>query len=1110
MRNYFIALCILLFAGCTKADVESVSQQKINSQKFHAEFAEEDTRTFVDEKVRLLWTEGDLLTIFTSTLNRKYQFDGETGDNSGTFSEIATSQFGTGNSISANYAVYPYFSSNKISNDEVITLSLPATQQYAEGSFGQDANTMVAVTSGPNDYFLPFKNVGGFLRLRLYGDGVTVRSIELKGNNSEKIAGKATVTSKYGQNPELEMSASATESITLDCGDGVALSATATEAKDFWIVVPPTTFTKGFTITITDTAGATMEKSTTKSYVVERNVLKSMTAFEVKTNIEDVLAIEREALITFYKATGGDNWTNNTNWCSDKPVGEWYGIQTNDEGLVATIELPDNNLCGIISKNILPNLRYLGSLWCMNNNLQKMEIDNSPSLVTITCYNNPLNDIIVNNLPKLRSLNCSDCLLETLDLSTCKELEGLYCANNNLTSLDIGKNAKLTQLDCSNNPIITLDFSNNPLIETLWANTCQLKELNVSNLVKLQVLLCSENELGNININNNVELKTLWCSSNNLSMLDVTNNPKLCSLICGNTLDLTNGSVLEGNNHISEIDVSNNPELEALFISGNKLTLLDVTHNTKLRQLELHSNNVNHLDLSKNIALEELYYAFNGAIELDISNNTLLKHLECSRNNIIELDLSKNTNLEGLYCSYNDLKEIDISYSPNISILSCSENHNLTKIYVNSTQKFEYWKDDTAEFVYKDGGTPDTPSYYESSDYSQDGVVTTLQSASQGAGINIVLMGDGYSDRLIADGTYDKVMNTAMEKFFEVEPYKSFREYFNIYSVKAVSTNEVFTNGSSTAFAGYFGAETHVGGNDARVFSYAQKAIGEERMDDALIVVMMNSDTYAGTCYMYPVENGNWGRGVSVSYFPVGADDTALAQVLHHEAGGHGFSKLGDEYEPMFAETITEEAIASAQALAIYGWHKNIDFTSDPATVKWSHFLTDDRYANEGLGVYEGAFVYTTGVYRPSWNSIMRNNTGGFNAPSREAIYYRIHKLAYGADWEYDYEEFVEWDAKNRTTTRGIPYRLDIPEDFQPTHPPVIVKSSWRNAKNNAQKKVVTNNGGNTRSNLRKLTDSKAQITSGHMTTNTVIESPYITTRTITLDTSGKITTTIE
>ena len=71
------------------------------------------------------------------------------------------------------------------------------------------------------------------------------------------------------------------------------------------------------------------------------------------------------------------------------------------------------------------------------------------------------------------------------------------------------------------------------------------------------------------------------------------------------------------------------------------------------------------------------------------------------------------------------------------------------------------------------------------------------------------------------------------------------------------------------------------------------------------------------------------------------------------------------------------------------------------------------------------------------------------NHSSREAIYYRIHKLAYGPDWEYDYEEFVKWDEKNRNKeqTRGIPYRLDIPEDFQPTHPPVVINKSWRDAR---------------------------------------------------------------
>ena len=36
-----------------------------------------------------------------------------------------------------------------------------------------------------------------------------------------------------------------------------------------------------------------------------------------------------------------------------------------------------------------------------------------------------------------------------------------------------------------------------------------------------------------------------------------------------------------------------------------------------------------------------------------------------------------------------------------------------------------------------------------------------------------------------------------------------------------------------------------------------------------------------------------------------------------------------------------------------------------------------------------------------------------YNVPSREAIYNRIHKLAYGYNWTYNYEEFVSWDAPN-------------------------------------------------------------------------------------------------
>ena len=334
---------------------------------------------------------------------------------------------------------------------------------------------------------------------------------------------------------------------------------------------------------------------------------------------------------------------------------------------------------------------------------------------------------------------------------------------------------------------------------------------------------------------------------------------------------------------------------------------------------------------------------------------------------------------------------------------------------------------------------------YISSDYSSNGKVTTLQTATKGDGIDIVLMGDAYSDRQIADGTYEADMKTIYNNLFTEEPYKSFKDHFNVYYVNVVSATEGYEYGH-TALAGYFGDGTLVGGNDDAVFDYALNAILESDMDEAMLIVAMNSDKYAGTCYMYaPETNTDYGMGVSVSYFPKGGDADTFAQLLHHEACGHGFAKLADEYASVGAVSSDYASKIQFQQ-ANWGWWKNVDFTSDLSQIRWSHFVNDTRYANEGLGAYEGGLTYWSGVWRPTENSIMRYNTGGFNAPSREAIYYRIHKLAYGDSWQYDYEEFVEWDAKNRTSaaTRAMVYK---PTTYKPTHPPVIVNKSWKDAK---------------------------------------------------------------
>lgn len=346
-----------------------------------------------------------------------------------------------------------------------------------------------------------------------------------------------------------------------------------------------------------------------------------------------------------------------------------------------------------------------------------------------------------------------------------------------------------------------------------------------------------------------------------------------------------------------------------------------------------------------------------------------------------------------------------------------------------------------AELQYADDET--IGGLYESSDYSSDGQVVTLQKASSGNGIDIVLMGDAYSDRLIADGTYADIMHTAYEKFFSVEPYRSYRDLFNVYYVNVVSKNEVY--GAETALEGYFGDGTYVGGNDQTCFSYALKAISDDRMDEAVIIVMMNSTAYAGTCYMYYGYGGDFGNGTSVSYFPVGTGEEQLEQILHHEAGGHGFAKLADEYAYESMGVVPTEYASQIDAQQDdMGWWKNVDFTNDPSQARWSHFVTDPRYSEDGLGCFEGGLTYWTGVWRPTENSIMRYNTGGFNAPSREAIWYRIHRLAYGDAWTYDYEDFVTYDSVNRTATVRSGHKNYVEMSAVITAPPVVTGKNWR------------------------------------------------------------------
>lgn len=272
---------IIVVLGCSTEEINISSTKDTTNDIFYASFedCEIQSRTYLDENIKLLWHEDDRISLFRTTLNEQFKFTGATGDNSGGFALIPSEDWVTGNETSTNYAVYPYNASIKLTNEEIILLNMPAVQQYCVNSFGRGANTMVAASENSSNKFLPFRNLCGYLIIKLYGEDTIIKSIVLEGNNDEVLSGPATAEAKYGYLPAITMLDEGGKSIAIDCGEGVEIGPSADTPTLFWMVVPPVTFEKGFTLTITDINDNVITKSTSRSQTIVRNEVKSMAGF---------------------------------------------------------------------------------------------------------------------------------------------------------------------------------------------------------------------------------------------------------------------------------------------------------------------------------------------------------------------------------------------------------------------------------------------------------------------------------------------------------------------------------------------------------------------------------------------------------------------------------------------------------------------------------------------------------------------------------------------------------------------------------------------------------------------------------------------------------------
>lgn len=273
MKKYISILLMSLFVvSCAQQEMYYSDVESIFYAEIEQPVPSDLTKTYYDtDSDKVLWDNGDLLTLFTGTsAPLQYKFVGGTGVTGGKLVLFGDSGASSGDAINHNYAVYPYSEDNGLDGNENIVIKTSGVQTYPGfDSFGENDNIMVAASDNTS---FSFKNVCGWIILGLSGEG-QVSSITLRGNNDEIIAGDLAITTTIDGDPTVSPRIKGTKftnlkEITLTCPEPVTLSSTAT---DFWIAVPPTVFSNGFTFTVTDPDGKTCTKNLSFSYEVQRS-----------------------------------------------------------------------------------------------------------------------------------------------------------------------------------------------------------------------------------------------------------------------------------------------------------------------------------------------------------------------------------------------------------------------------------------------------------------------------------------------------------------------------------------------------------------------------------------------------------------------------------------------------------------------------------------------------------------------------------------------------------------------------------------------------------------------------------------------------------------------
>ena len=275
MKKYilpFMSIVMLMaMASCSSSDdaVEEIKEEsKLVPMTFTAtQESNAGTRAALNGSNSAIWQTSDKISVFDGQGNQEFTLTGDVADGkfSGTASSTATSFT----------AVYPYTDGAQLESDGIVNgITLPAVQTATASSFDPKAALMMAVSTPENKNQLDFKNAVSLVKVTTE---FACKKIVLSAN--EDIAGTGTLNYNIDA-PSISFTSNQSKTITLKSATGESF-----DAGTYYIVVPPTTLSNGFSISFTASDEyCVYTRTNTQSNTFNRSKIKDFGTFKKKDN----------------------------------------------------------------------------------------------------------------------------------------------------------------------------------------------------------------------------------------------------------------------------------------------------------------------------------------------------------------------------------------------------------------------------------------------------------------------------------------------------------------------------------------------------------------------------------------------------------------------------------------------------------------------------------------------------------------------------------------------------------------------------------------------------------------------------------------------------------